>query len=115
MENTRGMVDGTMPFFVYVPCFTKENLFDFEDLPYAQMGESKSLVKNQPCLSISYPSGQRARLAPVVRFGHLVRDGGGTKMLQSTALMEPGDSGGPLFDLNGRVVGIHSRTSNVPQ
>ena len=26
---------------------------DFEDLPYAQMGESKSLVKNQPCLSIS--------------------------------------------------------------
>ena len=82
---------------------------DFEGLPYAQMGESKSLVKNQPCLSISYPSGQRARLAPVVRFGHLVRDGGGTKMLQSTALMEPGDSGGPLFDLNGRVIGIHSR------
>ena len=88
---------------------------DFEDLPYAQMGESKSLVKNQPCLSISYPSGQRARLAPVVRFGHLVRDGGGTKILQSTALMEPSDSGRPLFDLNGRVVGIHSRTSNVPQ
>ena len=30
-------------------------------------------------------------------------------MLQSTALMEPGDSGGPLFDLNGSVIGIHSR------
>ena len=82
---------------------------DFEGLPYAQMGESKSLVQNQPCLSISYPGGQRASLAPVVRFGHLVKDGGCPKMLQSTALMEPGDSGGPLFDLDGRVIGIHSR------
>ena len=31
------------------------------------------------------------------------------RMIQSTALMEPGDSGGPLFDLQGRVIGIHSR------
>ena len=82
---------------------------DVDDLPYVQMGESKSLVQNQPCLSISYPYGQRASLTPVVRFGRLVRDGGGTGMLQSTALMEPGDSGGPLFDLDGRVIGIHSR------
>ena len=82
---------------------------DFDDLPFAQMGESKSLVLNQPCLSISYPGGQKARLAPVVRFGRLARDGGGSRMLQSTALMEPGDSGGPLFDLDGRVIGIHSR------
>ena len=85
---------------------------DFDDLPYAQMGESKSLVQNQPCLSISYPGGQKARLAPVVRFGRLARDGGGTRMLQSTALMEPGDSGEPLFDLDGRVIGIHSRITD---
>ena len=85
---------------------------EFEELPYVQMGESNSLVKNQPCLSISYPVGQRARLSPVVRFGRLVRGGGGKGWLQSTALMEPGDSGGPLFDLDGRVIGIHSRIKN---
>ena len=85
---------------------------EFEDLPYVQMGESKSLVKNQPCLSISYPVGQRANLTPVVRFGRLVRGGGGKGMMQSTALMEPGDSGGPLFDLDGRVIAIHSRIKN---
>ena len=85
---------------------------EFEDLPYVQMGESKSLVKNQPCLSISYPVGQRASLTPVVRFGRLVRGGGGKGMMQSTALMEPGDSGGPLFDLDGRVIAIHSRIRN---
>lgn len=80
-----------------------------DDLPYVQMGESNSLVRNQPCLSISFPGGQGTRGVPVVRFGRLVNTGRGRGMLQSTALMEPGDSGGPLFDLQGRVIGIHSR------
>lgn len=82
---------------------------EVEDLPYVQMGESSSLVRNQPCLSISFPGGQGTRGVPVVRFGRIVRPAQGRKMLQSTALMEPGDSGGPLFDLQGRVIGIHSR------
>lgn len=80
-----------------------------DDLPYVQMGESASLVRNQPCLSLSFPGGQKARGVPVVRFGRIVQTGRGRRMLQSTALMEPGDSGGPLFDLQGRVIGIHSR------
>lgn len=82
---------------------------DVDDLPFVQMGESASLVRNQPCLSISFPAGQRARGVPVVRFGRIVQTGRGRRLLQSTALMEPGDSGGPLFDLQGRVIGIHSR------
>lgn len=80
-----------------------------EDLPFAEMGESKSLVRNQPCVGISFPGGQGTREVPNVRFGHLLRAPRGSRMLQSSALMEPGDSGGPLFDLQGRVIGIHSR------
>src|SRR5690606_31577531 len=34
-------------------------------------------------------------------------------MIRSTCLMEPGDSGGPVFDLEGRVIGIHSRINVV--
>lgn len=79
------------------------------DLPYVRMGESESLIRNQPCLSISYPGGQGVPGVPMIRFGRIVRVNGSQSMLQSTALMEPGDSGGPLFDLQGRVIGIHSR------
>ena len=82
---------------------------EFKELPYVRMGDSSGLVRNQPCLSISFPGGQGTRGVPVVRFGRVVQAGRGNRMLQSTALMEPGDSGGPLFDLQGRVIGIHSR------
>ena len=80
-----------------------------EDLPFVRMGESKSLIRNQPCLSISFPGGQGVSGVPLIRFGRIVRVNGSQSMLQSSALMEPGDSGGPLFDLQGRVIGIHSR------
>jgi serine protease Do len=79
------------------------------DLPFVRMGDSASLVRNQPCLSLSYPGGQGVAGVPMVRFGRIVRVNGSQSMMQSTALMEPGDSGGPLFDLQGRVIGIHSR------
>ncbi|MDB4694962.1 trypsin-like peptidase domain-containing protein [bacterium] len=79
------------------------------DLPFVQIGESSNLVANQPCIGISFPGGQGTREQPAVRFGRIVRSARPGGMLQSTALMEPGDSGGALFDLHGRVIGIHSR------
>lgn len=78
--------------------------------PFAELGDSAQAVINQPCLAISHPgSGSKGR-GPVVRFGRIkqpvtVRAG----MLQSTCLIEPGDSGGPLFDMDGRVLGINSQ------
>ena len=42
-----------------------------------------------------------------VRVGRLVRDAEST--IQSDCMLIGGDSGGPLFNMNGEVVGIHSR------
>ena len=85
---------------------------EVKNLPFVQIGDSSNLVPNQPCIGISFPGGQGTREQPAVRFGRVVRKARSGGMLQSTALMEPGDSGGALFDLDGRVIGIHSRIGN---
>ncbi|MEZ6056558.1 MAG: trypsin-like peptidase domain-containing protein [Planctomycetaceae bacterium] len=79
-------------------------------LPFAEMGQSQSVVKGHPCVSISHPGGFNRERGSVVRFGRIVQPL--TQMfgmMESTALMEPGDSGGPLFDFDGKVIAIHSR------
>jgi serine protease Do len=76
--------------------------------PVAAMGYSGSLKTNQPCISISYPETLN-QPKPTVRLGRVsqVKDQFG--FVNSTCKMEPGDSGGPLFDLKGRVIAMHSR------
>ena len=77
------------------------------DFPWAELGSSSDLVRNQPCLSISHPGGLQSQRGPVIRFGRvLAKNSRGH--IHNTCLMEPGDSGGGLFDLEGRVIGIHS-------
>jgi|LakMenE01Jun11ns_1017448.scaffolds.fasta_scaffold9958176_9 S1-C subfamily serine protease len=79
------------------------------DLPFVPLGSSETVQAKQVCLSISYPGGQRAAQNPTVRLGLIRRPIRSGRMIQSSALMEPGDSGGPLLDLQGRLIGIHSR------
>jgi len=75
--------------------------------PYAEPGWSSSLKVGMPCISIAYPESLEQR-KPNVRFGHITSLKNTHGFVQSTCIMEPGDSGGPLFDLLGRVIGIHS-------
>ncbi len=76
--------------------------------PFAEIGWSSSLRKNEPCLSISYPETLDQK-QPTVRFGYISIPMTQWGFVQSTCKMEPGDSGGPLFDYLGRVVALHSR------
>jgi len=75
--------------------------------PFVEMGRSGDLVRNQPCLSISHPGGYNADRGLVTRFGRVL-DFNHRGHIQNTCLMEPGDSGGGLFDLDGRVIGVHA-------
>jgi serine protease Do len=77
--------------------------------PYCEIGRSANLKINQPCLSISYPGSLSLLATPVVRLGYVSNVLTDSGKVQTTCLMEPGDSGGPVFDFNGRVVALHSR------
>lgn len=77
--------------------------------PYAEIGESGKLQIGQWLVAIGHPGGYKAGRAPVVRLGRLTQVSPDTLHTDNTLV--GGDSGGPLFDLQGRVVGIHSRIS----
>ncbi|WP_285055969.1 trypsin-like peptidase domain-containing protein [Pedobacter ginsengisoli] len=77
------------------------------DWPYAEMGWSSSLKIGEPCLSIAYPETLN-QPQPSIRFGRITEIKNKWGFVQSTCIMEPGDSGGPLFDHLGRVIAVHS-------
>ncbi len=80
------------------------------DWPYAEMGEFKDLKVGQWSIAIGHPGGFKQGRSPVVRVGKLgiVND----RVLRTDNALVGGDSGGPLFDMKGRVIGIHSRIGN---
>ena len=72
--------------------------------PHVEMGRSGDLKTGQWCLALSYPLRFDHGKAPVVRVGRVLRLSSMAVVTDCTIM--GGDSGGPLFDLEGKVIGI---------
>jgi len=81
------------------------------DWPYAPISDSQPPRIGQWCVALGHPGGYKPGRPPVLRLGRVIATG--TRLIQSDCPLTAGDSGGPLFDLDGRVIGIHSRIGNM--
>jgi len=77
------------------------------DWPYAEMGDAETAKLGQWVLALGHPGGYQADRKPVVRFGRVIHRFDDVVTTDCTLI--GGDSGGPLFSMDGKVVGIHSR------
>ena len=75
--------------------------------PFAERGTSKPLEAGDWVIGLGHSAGFDPGRTPPVRFGRVISKGPGNFLTTDCTLIG-GDSGGPLFDLDGKIVGIHS-------
>ncbi len=75
--------------------------------PFLSLDKSGALQRGQWVVSLGHPGGPKAGRQPVARLGRIERN---TKNnVTSNCTLVTGDFGGPLLNLDGNVVGVHSR------
>lgn len=79
--------------------------------PYAPLGDLKHARLGNWTLALGHPGGFDLKRSLVVRLGRIVRMA--PDVLQTDCTLSPGDSGGPLFDMYGRVIAIHAAISDA--
>ncbi|MDB2686785.1 S1C family serine protease [Mariniblastus sp.] len=79
------------------------------DFPYLEMGKSADLELGEWCLAVGFPVSFSRSDNPPVRLGRILSNR--SRTIVSDCTIMGGDSGGPLFDLDGNVIGINSRVS----
>jgi serine protease Do len=75
--------------------------------PFCEMGKSGELKKGEWCIAIGHPGGYKKGRTPPVRLGRVLDFG--SVLIRTDCTLVGGDSGGPLFNMQGKVIGIHSR------
>ena len=75
--------------------------------PFAEKAPANTVRVGQWCLATGHPGGFEEGRNPVVRFGRVLLVD--KFAITTDCTLVGGDSGGPLFDMDGRVIGINSR------
>ena len=82
-------------------------------LPFSSIGQSSKARQGDWCFALGHPNGFKADRGAVLRIGKLIDIR--AHLLWSDCTLLGGDSGGPLFNFKGEVIGIHSRIFNTSE
>jgi len=77
--------------------------------PHVSVGDLQGVRLGDWVLALGHPGGFDLQRSLVVRLGRIISLVPG--VLQTDCTISPGDSGGPLFDMNGRIIAIHTAIS----
>ncbi len=87
---------------------------DARDLPAISIGDSRRVMPGAVVFAVGHPWGQVGAVTSGIAIGLESHEGSGREWLAVNMRLRPGNSGGPLLDSEGRLIGINT-IMNGPQ